>query len=118
LGLAANVRRYQAFVDDYTTNLVPVHKFITIAALATGASQLIFFFNLFYSRYWGEPAPENPWEGTSLEWTIPSPPPFDNFGGRHPIVYHDAYQYGVTTASGKDYIMQDSPEEEPTPTKT
>jgi cytochrome c oxidase subunit 1 len=113
LGLAANVRRYQAFVDDYTTNLIPVHKFITVAALATGAAQLIFFYNLIHSRYWGEPAPENPWEGTSLEWTIPSPPPFDNFGGKHPIVYHDAYVYGVDAASGKDYIMQDSPEEVP-----
>ena len=29
LGLAGNVRRYQAFVDDYLQPLIPVHKFIT-----------------------------------------------------------------------------------------
>lgn len=110
LGFAANVRRYQAFVDDYTVHLIPVHQFITVAALVTGAAQFIFLYNLFHSRFWGKPAPENPWEGTSLEWTIPSPPPFDNFGGKHPIVTHDAYQYGVDAPDGKDYVMQDAPE--------
>ena len=89
LGLAGNVRRYSAFVEDYLQPLLPVHKFISIAALITGAAQLIFLYNLVYSRFRGKPATENPWEATSLEWSIPSPPPFDNFGGKHPVVYHD-----------------------------
>ena len=110
LGLAGNVRRYQAFVVDYMQPLVGVHQFITIAALFTGAVQLIFIYNLIYSRFWGEPAPANPWEGTSLEWSVPSPPPHDNFGGRHVVVYHDPYQYGVQSSTG-DYVMQDSPEQ-------
>ncbi len=110
LGLAGNVRRYSAFVNDYLQPLLPVHKFITIAALCTGAAQLIFLYNLIHSRFKGEPAPQNPWEGTSLEWTVPSPPPFDNFGGKHPVVYHDPYQYGVQSSTG-DYVMQDSPEQ-------
>jgi cytochrome c oxidase subunit I len=110
LGMAGNVRRYSAFVDDYLQPLIPLHQFITIAALVTGAAQFIFLYNLFYSRFKGEPASQNPWEATSLEWTIPSPPPFDNFGGRHPVVYHDPYQYGVESSTG-DYVMQDSPEQ-------
>jgi cytochrome c oxidase subunit I len=110
LGLAGNVRRYSAFVDDFLVPLIPVHRFITIAALATGAAQLIFLYNLIHSRFSGEPAPPNPWECTSLEWTMPSPPPFDNFGGKHPVVYHDPYQYGVKTSTG-DFLMQDSPEQ-------
>jgi cytochrome c oxidase subunit I len=110
LGLAGNVRRYQAFVDDYLQPLLPVHKFITVAALATGAAQLIFLYNLIHSRFWGEKATNNPWESTSLEWATPSsPPPFDNFGGNLPVVYHDPYQYGVEGAS-TDYVMQTSPE--------
>ncbi len=109
LGLAGNVRRYSAFVDDYLVPLIPVHKFITIAAFVTGAAQLLFLFNLFWSMYRGKKAEENPWESTTLEWTIPSPPPFDNFGGRHPIVYHDPYELGVEGPKG-DYVMQDSPE--------
>jgi cytochrome c oxidase subunit 1 len=110
LGLAGNVRRYQAFVVDYMQPLIGVHRFITVAALFTGAVQLIFFYNFIHSRFWGEPAPDNPWQGTSLEWSIPSPPPHDNFGGRHVVVYHDPYQYGVESSTG-DYLMQDSPEQ-------
>jgi cytochrome c oxidase subunit 1 len=109
LGLAGNVRRYQAFVADYMLKFVPVHQFITIAALITGAAQFIFLYNLIHSRYWGETAPLNPWQATSLEWSTPSsPPPFDNFGGKHPVVYHDPYQYGIE-GSTDDYVMQDSP---------
>ncbi len=110
LGLAGNVRRYSAFVDDFLVPLIPVHRFITIAALLTGVAQLIFLYNLIHSRFRGEVAPANPWECTSLEWTMPSPPPFDNFGGKHPVVYHDPYQYGVKSSTG-DFLMQDSPED-------
>src|SRR5580704_4257024 len=81
LGLASNVRRYQAFTDDYLQRLLPVHRFITVAAIATGVAQLIFLYNVIHSRFWGKPATDNPWEATSLEWSTTSPPPFDNFGG-------------------------------------
>jgi cytochrome c oxidase subunit 1 len=111
LGLIGDVRRYSAFVDDFLLPLMPLHKFITIAAFITGAAQFLFLYNLIHSRFWGKPAPVNPWEATSLEWTIPSPPPWDNFGGKHPVVYHDPYQYGVKGSLG-DYVMQDSPEPE------
>jgi cytochrome c oxidase subunit 1 len=111
LGWAGNVRRYAAFTDDFLKPLIPVHQFITVAAIFTGAVQLLFIYNLIYSRFRGPAAPANPWEGTSLEWAMPSPPPWNNFGGHDPIVYHDADQYGVKTASGADYIMQNSPEQ-------
>ncbi|HXJ87036.1 MAG TPA: cbb3-type cytochrome c oxidase subunit I [Candidatus Binatia bacterium] len=111
LGLAGNVRRYSAFQDDFLVPLIPVHKFITYAALFTGAAQLIFVANFVYSRFKGPKASANPWECTSLEWSTPSsPPPFDNFGGEHPVVYHDPYQYGVKGSTG-DYVMQTSPEQ-------
>jgi cytochrome c oxidase subunit I len=111
LGLAGNVRRYSAFVDDYAISLIPVHKFITIAALLTGAAQLIFLFNVIWSRFRGPVASENPWEATSLEWSTSSPPPFDNFGGRHLVVYNGPNEYGVD--GPQDYIMQTSPEKAP-----
>jgi cytochrome c oxidase subunit 1 len=110
LGMAGNVRRYSTFVDDFLQPLLPVHRFITVAALITGAAQLIFLYNLIHSRFWGKPAPDNPWEATSLEWSTATPPPFDNFGGKHPVVYHDPYQYGVQSSVG-DYVMQTSPEQ-------
>jgi len=110
LGMAGNIRRYSSFPDDFLQPLLPVHKWITVAALITGAAQLIFVYDLIHSRFWGKPAPDNPWEATSLEWSTASPPPFDNFGGKHPVVYHDPYQYGVQSSVG-DYVMQTSPEQ-------
>src|ERR1700722_12054646 len=110
LGIAGNVRRYQAFTDDYLIPLIPVHKFITIAALFTGFAQLIFLYNLIHSRFRGVPASDNPWQGTSLEWSTPTtPPPHNNFGDHLPVVYHDPYQYGVKSSTG-DYVMQTSQE--------
>jgi cytochrome c oxidase subunit 1 len=108
--MAGNVRRYSTFVDDFLQPLIPVHRFITVAALITGAAQLIFLYNLIHSRFWGAPAPDNPWQATSLEWSTATPPPFDNFGGKLPAVYHDPYQYGVQSSVG-DYVMQASPEQ-------
>src|SRR5712692_8995733 len=110
LGLAGNVRRLASFVDDFMPALMPVHRFVTIAALITGAAQFIFLYNFIHSRFRGKPAPANPWDGTSLEWSIPSPPPWNNFGDRHPVIYHDAHQYGVKGMHG-DFVMQDSPEQ-------
>ena len=39
------------------------------------------FVNVFYSLFAGKKAPDNPWgEGaTTLEWTLPSPPPYHQF---------------------------------------
>ena len=109
LGLAGNIRRYSAFVDDFMIPLIPVHKAITIAALLTGAAQLIFLFNLLWSRFRGTIASENPWEATSLEWSTSSPPPFDNFGGRHLVVNHGPNEYGID--GPQDYLMQAAPEQ-------
>jgi cytochrome c oxidase subunit I len=115
LGMAGNVRRYQAFVDDYMTPLMPVHKFITVAALITGAAQMVFLYNLIHSRWRGTTAPANPWEATSLEWSTPSsPPPSNNFGGWLPTVYRDPYQYGI---DGDEAVMQTSSEAVSSPSK-
>ncbi|MCL6481889.1 MAG: hypothetical protein K6U02_09190 [Firmicutes bacterium] len=84
-------------------------QFVTLAALVTGAAQLIFLFNFLWSLKWGRKAEAlNPWRSTSLEWTIPSPPPHDNFGGRQPVVYHGPYEYSVP-GEPEDFIPQDAP---------
>src|SRR3954452_18778570 len=50
LGLAGVVRRYQAFAPDYMQRYVPVHQAITVAALLTGAAQLLCVSNRIHSR--------------------------------------------------------------------
>jgi cytochrome c oxidase subunit 1 len=112
LGLEGNPRRYAAFTDNFLKRLIPMHQFITIAALITGAGQLLFFFNFFWSMFKGEKVSDNPWEGTSLEWAVPSPPPPGNFPGRRPVIYHGPYEYAVPGAE-KDFVMQNSPEKIP-----
>ena len=108
LGLAGNVRRYSSFPSDYMQGSLPLHRFITYSALFLGAAQLIFLVNLIWSRFRGPVAPANPWEATTLEWITPSPPPFDNFGGVHPVVYHGPNEYGAADPRG-DYVMQTDP---------
>ena len=111
LGMVGHPRRYSETTGvDFLAPLEPVHLFITIAAFITAAAQLVFLFNLFGSMFKGKKASENPWEATTLEWTVPSPPPHDNFAGREPVVHHGPYEYAVPGAP-QDYIMQDAPPE-------
>ena len=107
LGLAGHPRRYfDTTAVDYLHNLQPVHVFISIAAFITIGAQFIFLFNFFYSLKAGKEAKEeNPWHATTLEWSIPSPPPHDNFGGHEPVVYHGPYEFSVPGAAD-DYIPQ------------
>ena len=110
LGLVGHPRRYADTTGvDYLAGLLPLQKFISVVAFITAAAQLIFLANLFWSLFKGKKAPENPWEATTLEWTVPSPPPHDNFGGRTPVVYRGAFDYSKPGAP-QDYILQNAPD--------
>ena len=105
-GIAGNPRRYSDFTNvEYLAPLMPLQKFMTHAAYFTAAVQILFLINLFWSLWKGPKAPMNPWNSTSLEWTVPSPPPFDNFAGVHPVVNHGPYEFSVPGAPA-DFIMQ------------
>jgi cytochrome c oxidase subunit I len=109
LGIAGGTRRYSQYTEvAYLTKLMPIHQFMTYAAIITIAAQFIFLINLFWSMFKGPKASDNPWEATTLEWTTATPPPHDNFGGVTPVVYHGPYEYGVPGAA-KDYVMQTDP---------
>jgi cytochrome c oxidase subunit 1 len=106
LGLAGHPRRYSDTSGvNFLAPLHSVHYFITMAAMVTITAQLLFLYNLFYSMFAGEKASENPWHSTTLEWSIPSPPPFDNFAGHVPSVYRGPYEFSVP-GSTDDYIPQ------------
>ncbi len=109
LGTAGGIRRY---ADDagaaYLVGLQPLHFFMTIAALSTAAVQLIFFWNFFASMKSGALAPANPWDATTLEWSVPSPPPPDNFGGAKITVYRGPYEYSVPGVAA-DFLPQNLP---------
>jgi cytochrome c oxidase subunit 1 len=106
LGLAGHPRRYADLTGvNFLAPLHAVHYFITISAMVVITMQLLFLFNFFYSMKAGKIAGDNPYEATTLEWAIPSPPPFDNFAGQVPVVYRGAYEFGVPGAHA-DFIPQ------------
>jgi cytochrome c oxidase subunit 1 len=74
--------------------------------LLLGATQFIFLYNAIWSRFKGPKAPDNPWGATTLEWDTPSPPPFDNFGGRQMTIHHGPMEYDADAS-----VMQTSPEQ-------
>ncbi|MFZ0198356.1 MAG: cbb3-type cytochrome c oxidase subunit I, partial [Candidatus Sulfotelmatobacter sp.] len=109
LGIAGGTRRYSQYTEvAYLQKLMPIHEFMTYAAIITIAAQFIFVINLFWSMFKGPKASDNPWEATTLEWTTTTPPPHDNFGGKTPVVNHGPYEYGVP-GTARDYVMQTDP---------
>src|SRR5205807_1452249 len=63
LGLVGNVRSYASFIDDFMRALMPVHRFVTIAALIPGAAHFIILSNLTHSRVYSSSATAHPWDG-------------------------------------------------------
>jgi cytochrome c oxidase subunit 1 len=109
LGIAGGTRRYSQYTEvAYLQKLMPLHGFMTYAAIITIAAQFIFVINLFWSMFKGPKASDNPWEATTLEWATATPPPHDNFGGVTPVVHNGPYEYGVPGAA-RDFVMQTDP---------
>ena len=109
LGLLPHPRRYAATtgVDYLAANGAnEIQHFITIAAMVTVTVQLLFLLNFLWSLFKGKKVDsDNPWEATTLEWSIPTPPPHDNFAGKIPTVYRGPYEFAVPGAK-RDFVMQ------------
>ena len=84
-GFAGSPRRYPDFTTfEFLSPLMPLQRWITGAAFCLASVQLIFLWNLFHSMWRGKPAPQNPWEATSLEWSE-----FEGPVLRGPYEYHE-----------------------------
>ncbi|HEY7993136.1 MAG TPA: cytochrome c oxidase subunit I [Candidatus Eremiobacteraceae bacterium] len=89
IGLEGMPRRVSTYDPQYQdTNL-----FISISAFVLGASMLVFAYNAIKSTLSGREAGQNPWGARTLEWMIPSPPPYYNFEDI-PVVLSGPYDYG------------------------
>ncbi|HKP46471.1 MAG TPA: cbb3-type cytochrome c oxidase subunit I [Pyrinomonadaceae bacterium] len=110
MGIAGMPRRYSQFTEyEFLKSLHPLVVFVSIMAIITVLTQLLFYFNLIWSIFKGKKAPANPWDATTLEWTTASPPPHDNFAGVIPVVHHGPYEFAVPGAPN-DFVMQTDPE--------
>ncbi|MBO8171356.1 MAG: cytochrome c oxidase subunit I [Bacillaceae bacterium] len=77
LGLMGMPRRVYTYLEGQqldTWNYVS-----TIGALIMGVATIVFAINIVMTFVKGEKAPADPWDGRTLEWSIPSPPPEYNF---------------------------------------
>ncbi|HPR64487.1 MAG TPA: cbb3-type cytochrome c oxidase subunit I [Thermoanaerobaculia bacterium] len=75
LGWEGMPRRYYDHVPEFHSG----HVIATVGSWILILGLVLYAWNLFRSLKRGEPAPANPWGGVTLEWTIPSPPPHENF---------------------------------------
>jgi cytochrome c oxidase subunit I len=70
-----------------------IRTFVTVATVWTVIAQGLFLFNfclsLLRSRHQEK---NNPWRASTLEWSVASPAPCDNFGAQMPLVYRGAYE--------------------------
>lgn len=99
-------------IYDYTqyshlSHFQPMNEFMSICAMILGFSILLFLVNFFWSMFKGPIAPINPWESTTLEWTVAHPIPHGNFP-ETPHVFRGPYEYSVPGHSS-DFWPQDEP---------
>ena len=88
LGMQGMPRRYYDYLPEFANlNLVA-----TIGSWILAAGLVIMLVNLFRGLWWGVPFEGNPWGGASLEWSVPTPPPTENFI-EEPVVTHGPYDF-------------------------
>jgi cytochrome c oxidase subunit 1 len=107
LGLLLHANIYSGSRAAATAAIVgPVRTFITVAAIVMVFAQGIFLVNFLWSLFRGEKAQQrNPWRATTLEWSVSSPPPADDFGALDPVVYRGAYEFSVPGIA-EDFVPQ------------
>ena len=111
IGFLGVPRRYfemgeTTYIPDSEQDL---NAFVTVVALIVGFSQVVFLYNLMWSRSKGKEAGSNPWQAGSLEWQTPElPPGHGNFGKELPVVYRWPYAYGMPGAA-QDFVPQNLP---------
>jgi len=102
LGMAGHPRRYSQLTEvHFLQPLLPLQRFITFAAFITIAGQGLFLLNLFWSMRKGQPANDNHWEATTLEWGAQ----------REPLdVVRGPYEFNVPGAKA-DFLKQSGEED-------
>jgi cytochrome c oxidase subunit I len=75
LGAMGMPRRYYTHLPQFHT----AHVVATIGSLIMVTGLALLLGNLVLALFKGGKSPANPWGGLTLEWTITSPPPTENF---------------------------------------
>ena len=89
LGLDGMPRRNYTFQEGMGWDLWNMVS--TIGSFILGFAMLVFVHNFFRSIRKGESSGDDPWDGRTLEWSIPSPPPEYNFAVIPTVHGRDAF---------------------------
>jgi cytochrome c oxidase subunit 1 len=86
-GLAGRPRHFAQVTGSTSSlaSLLSTERGVTWAAFVLGAAQILFLINLVWSACRGQPAGQNPWQATTLEWQTD---PLSNRIERGPYEYH------------------------------
>ncbi|MFN2488603.1 MAG: cytochrome c oxidase subunit I [Actinomycetota bacterium] len=102
VGLQGMPRRIYTYPEGMGWDLMNLIE--TIGAFTIGVSMLVFIANAVRTRRKGLEAGPDPWDGRTLEWMTPSPPPEYNFADVPIVKSRDAFWH-------RKYV--ESPEGEP-----
>jgi cytochrome c oxidase subunit 1 len=106
LGLQGMPRRYYAFSTyEFLQPTLGQNRIISVVAIALITGQAVFLVNFVWSLARGRVAEANPWQATTLEWGVPSPPPHGNFGAAIPAVHRWPYEYSLE-GRREDFVPQ------------
>lgn len=95
-GLQGEPRRAGDYANKFATgNLVA-----SVGALILGISFLLLWYNFVVSSRRGARASANPWKSKTLEWTVPTPVPLENFD-QIPTIHEGPYEYGYLPEPAK-----------------
>ena len=93
-GMPRRVYTYPAGLGFETMNMIE-----TAGSMILGFSFLVFIYNMFVTARKPADAPADPWNGATLEWSIPSPPQEFNFP-EEPVVQSRDPLWEVKRARG------------------
>jgi cytochrome c oxidase subunit I len=88
LGMQGMPRRYYDHLPAFHTG----HVVATVGSWVMVAGLLMMAGNLVRGLFRKTEAPPNPWGGVTLEWTVPSPPPVENFA-ELPVISEAPYTF-------------------------
>ncbi|HVN48986.1 MAG TPA: cytochrome c oxidase subunit I [Bacteroidota bacterium] len=98
MGYLGMPRRYYHYLAQFET----LHRVATVGSWVMAIGILVLIINLLISLRKGKKATANPWGGATLEWTVASPPPTENFH-EIPVVTKGPYDYSEILQTAKEH---------------
>jgi cytochrome c oxidase subunit 1 len=80
-------------VVDYTPEFTTLNQLASLGGFLLGISVLPFLYTAIVSWARGPKVDANPWRALTLEWTVSSPPPDENFETQ-PEIERGPYDFG------------------------